>query len=128
MDNSQFADNCAEKLVQFYVESRRFLQKGNFNLRQWSTNCSKVKELAKAEGVYCEDKVVKVLGLYWTPDTDMVGLKQDFNWDGKWTKRSALQFTNAIYDPLNCLAPYAIRNRLFLQKLWELKYGWDESF
>ena len=53
---------------------------------------------------------------------------KNFEWDGKCTKRSALQFTNAVYDPLNCLAPYVVRNRLFLQQLWHLKYDWDESF
>ena len=43
VDNSQFADNCKKKLVQFYKEARRVMMKGNFNLRQWSTNCDEVK-------------------------------------------------------------------------------------
>ena len=52
VDNSSFAHNFAEIIVQFYIEARRVLQKGNFNLRQWSTNCEQVRDLARAEGVY----------------------------------------------------------------------------
>ena len=97
------------------------MNKGHFNLKQCSTNCEEVKMLAKKDGVYCEETKVKVLGLLWTPATDMINFRQDFSWDKMYTKRSALQFTNAIYDPLNYLAPYGIRNRLFLQRLWWLK-------
>ena len=128
VDNSGFASDNVDRMVEFYTEARRVLKLGNFNLRQWSTNCKEVKDLATKDQVQCEENTVKVLGLMWNVDDDILSFKTDFKWNRKFTKRSCLQFINAVYDPLNCLGPYAIRNRLFVQTLWYKDYNWDESF
>ena len=128
VDNSGFASDNVNKMIEFYKEARRVLNLGNFNLRQWSSNCKEVMELASADRVQCNEVTVKVLGLMWNIQDDMLSLQTDFKWNGKFTKRACLQFINAVYDPLNCLGPYAIRNRLFVQILWFLGYDWDESF
>ena len=54
VDNSSFVSNCVKMLVEFYIEARRVLKEGNFNLRQWSSNCPEVMELVMAEEVQCD--------------------------------------------------------------------------
>ena len=46
--------------------------------------------------------------------------------EAAWTKRSCLSACASIYDPLGLIAPYVIRAREFVQKLWQFDHGWDD--
>ena len=50
-----------------------------------------------------ENVIVKVLGLYWDIDRDRYLYNTEFEWDGNFTKRSALRFTNRAFDPFGGL-------------------------
>lgn len=43
------------------------------------------------------------------------------------TKRELLSALNSVFDPLEFLSPVLIRGKVFLQKLWQLKPGWDDK-
>ena len=75
-----------------------------------------------------ENVIVKVLGLYWDIDRDRYLYNTEFEWDGNFTKRSALRFTNRAFDPLGWLAPISTWRRLFIRKLCDKKLGWEDSF
>ena len=51
----------------------------------------------------------------------------NINWDGKYTKQSALSFCNKICDPLGLLMPLVIRVSLFIQELWEQSFHHRED-
>ncbi|CAL4088463.1 unnamed protein product, partial [Meganyctiphanes norvegica] len=128
VDNVVYATNSEDTILQFFGDSRTLLNKGNFNLRQWSSNSTTLMEQAKSSGVAEEGVIVRVLGLYWNLDTDRYLYNTNIEWDKKFTKRSALRFTNKVFDPLGLLVPISMRRRIFMQKLWTKNLKWDESF
>ena len=67
---------------------------------------------ARQVNVAEEVKVVKVLGLFWNIDTDRYLYNTHFEWSGKFTKRSALQYTNN---------PYFYEQKIVLTKIMEIK-------
>ena len=68
------------------------------------------------------------MGLWWDQVEDTLLFKAGFSWNLKYTKRSALSFSNAVFDALNWLCPLHVQNRLLLRDLWTQKYLWDQSF
>ena len=85
-------------------------------------------ERAKNLNIADTNAMVKVLGLFWDIDRDRYLYNTNFEWDGNFTKRSALRYTNKVFDPLGWLTPMTIRCRLFVQKLRERELKWEDSF
>ena len=128
VDNIVHSSDIEENLVKFYEVSRKIFSKGNFNLRQWVSNSKKVMTRATSENVGETDRLVKVLGMYWDIDRDRYLFCCGFEWNGEFTKRSALAFSCKVFDPLGILSPITTRNKVFLQCLWKFTLKWDESF
>ncbi|XP_075236462.1 uncharacterized protein LOC142333326 [Lycorma delicatula] len=42
------------------------------------------------------------------------------------TKRNVLGRISSLFDPLGLLAPVIVKAKVFMQRLWELKVGWDD--
>ena len=100
VDNVIHATDSENDLLQFFDVSRRVLANGSFNLRQWASNSPKLMEKARSLEVADTNAIVKVLGLYWDIDRDRYLYNTNFEWDGRFTKRSALRYTNKVFDPL----------------------------
>ena len=128
VDNVVYATDSEEDALEFFKIAKDLFDKGSFNLRQWSSNSPKLMEKARQKGVAEEGTVIKVLGLYWDIDRDMFLYNTEFEWDGKFTKRSALRYTNRVFDPSGLLTPITMRKRVFTQRVWSHELQWDESF
>ena len=77
-----------------------------------------------------EGERVKVLGLNWNSDTDNIvfclsQLASTIE-EGPVTKRKILRLTAKIFDPLGLITPVTTPLKVFLQKLFQQKVGWDE--
>ena len=128
VDNLFHSEDDEEQLAAFFEEARDVLKKGNFNLREWGSNSTIVRNKADKEGVLFKGENVGALGLWWSQLQDKFQYKKNFKWNQKHTKRSVLSFSNAVFDPLNWLCPIHIQNRLFIRNLWAEKYLWDKDF
>ena len=42
------------------------------------------------------------------------------------TKRGMLKITASIFDPLGIVSPFVVRAKLLLQRLWSMKFDWDQ--
>ena len=42
------------------------------------------------------------------------------------TKRGILKQISTIFDPLGLVAPFVLRAKLILQRLWRLGFDWDQ--
>ncbi|KAF8777397.1 hypothetical protein HNY73_014265 [Argiope bruennichi] len=74
---------------------------------------------------------LKVLGLNWNPDKDVLALevKGLVNSLGGLnnTKRCVLQTAKRIFDPVGLIAPFAVRIKCLLQEIWERDMDWDDD-
>ena len=50
-------------------------------------------------------------------------------YEGKVTKRCILSLVNSIYDPLGLLAPFTVKAKILMRKIWGLypKIDWDDE-
>ena len=110
---SSFTD---EKTVCNYIRHTHDLMSSvGFNLRSWSSNSCCLSSLAKAEEVLDSDKITKLLAMRWDAATDQICLAQKtIPTFASMTKRTILQETAKIYDPLGFFSPIMIRAKILL--------------
>jgi hypothetical protein len=76
LKNDLYVDNVLSSfpdensLISFYRESRSILSKGGFNLRSWTSNNIKLRQLAESEDCLEKGPTVKILGLRWDVESD----------------------------------------------------------
>ena len=134
IDNMIATANTEEELLRFYRSARSVFADMGLNLRQWSSNSTKVNMAAKEDGVYEQSSKVKVLGFLWEPETDKIHYNSELQIKPKhakksnYTKRIVLSLGQQIKDTFGFLLPEEMRYREFLQHLWTLKGDWDQSF
>lgn len=117
--------------------AKEILSHAGMNLCKWVTNSPELRAKWIESGLEHTTKtdkggnVLKVLGLVWRPESD------DFVFDLKGllemlkgkenTKRSVLQTSARIFDPIGFLTPFTIRVKCLFQELWERGISWDEQ-
>ncbi|XP_052820064.1 uncharacterized protein LOC128245883 [Mya arenaria] len=126
VDNIISSFSQERDVVDFFRDTRALMSAANFNLRSWNSNSRIVREMAKVDHVLDNDGASKVLGMRWDAVKDTISFPErlipvaDIV-----TKRTILQHTSRMYDPLGLLIPVTIRAKIILQELWEKKYAWD---
>ncbi|XP_060561126.1 uncharacterized protein LOC132720909 [Ruditapes philippinarum] len=98
-----------------------------FNLRSWNSNSCHLRALSKADDiVHDSDEITKSLGMRWDAINDQIFLNQrSINRLNPMTKRTILQETAKLYDPLGFFSPITIRAKFLLQVIWKENYEWD---
>ena len=133
LKNSIYVDNFAaaftdpEILKNLYIECRKVFLSRHFNLRQWSSNCEEINNLAKEDGVFDDRKTISVLGKIWCED-DQFAFREMKKWSGDYNKWAVLSFASGPFDPTGELVPIIVQMRAFIRQLWEQKKGWKEDF
>jgi len=64
---------CSYRLLQ-YKEAWAIMSNGMFNLRSWSSNCSKLQASAVQDNTANDYITIYVLGYLWDPTTDLLSL------------------------------------------------------
>ena len=129
-DNLHGCANTEDELISFYKKSIDTYNSAGLPLREWVTNSPKLKEIVINEGLgpSKDSNDVRILGIYWKMNSDQFYIKTPvFSSLGKATKRSVLQDSSKLYDPLGFIMPISILSRVFIQKLWKLDYTWDQN-
>ncbi|KAF8795015.1 hypothetical protein HNY73_002917 [Argiope bruennichi] len=109
------------------------LRSGGFKLRKLRSNSSDLRALCVKNG-FCENEEgieLKVLGLNWNPDKDVLSLEVKVLVDSLRgldnTKRCVLQTAARIFDPVGLIAPFVVRIKCLLQEIWERGMNWDDD-
>ncbi|XP_052212246.1 uncharacterized protein LOC127831317 [Dreissena polymorpha] len=102
----------------YFREARDLMTTAGFNLRSWMSNTPRLRELAEAEGCLDHDTITKVLGMRWQAVTyDLSYAPLDIPAIENATKRSILQYSSRIYDPLGLLSPVTVRAKILMQEI-----------
>ncbi|XP_037902479.1 uncharacterized protein LOC119646169 [Hermetia illucens] len=133
VDNVMTGAGTKEEAMKLQEEMLALLKAGGFNLRQWATNDKELLEnipLELREDGICEisnNQTVNTLGIQWYPADDILKFKPlKFSESEKITKKQLLSNIASIYDPSQWLAPFTIRAKILMQRVWQTGIGWDE--
>lgn len=131
VDDGMFGADTVEELCEHYSSIRRLLRSGGFNLRKWSTNCAKLREMIPEKDmetpVNTIDNSVKTLGISWVTTTDMLQVNVIIkSTQNVRTKRELLSQIASLYDPLGWLAPVILKAKMLMQSVWLLQIDWDD--
>ena len=110
------------------------LAKGGFRLVKWTSNSREVLESIPREEQAHPDldfygahlPAEGALGVIWDAEQDSLGFRfRDSETPA--TKRGVLKKTASIFDPLGIAAPFLVRAKILMQKLWMLQLDWDDE-
>ena len=123
-DNLVSGCNSEEAAIQYFTQSRSILGNVGFNLYTWSSNCSRLQSTASQHKVAECNNTVKVLGLIWDTQMDLLQLSPCTISPLAVTK---LWWSSTILNPFGLISPVAISAKVFLQQLWQKNVGWDTT-
>ena len=108
---------------------------GDQRLRQWSSNSKEVlmtiPESERAPAINLVDlekddiPVERALGVYWNPQTDMLGFKVEIK-EKPFTRRGVYSTVMSVFDRPGLAAPLILNGKKIMQRLSAKKIGWDE--
>lgn len=112
------------------------LQEAGFVLRKYQCNDPRLLQTLPKEAIACgtkstlvREESVSVLGVYWQASSDSFHIKvAKPKLQGKvLTRRVILSEISKTFDPMGFAAPFSIRAKIFMQKVWVNSKTWDES-
>ena len=129
MDDICTSTDTREEAKTMTHDIDKILANGGFKVKGWTSNTqSRETEGDDTEKTLMENLAEeKVLGVYWDRKKDEFSyrVKIDSFLERNLTKRIILSQVARIFDPIGYTAPFVIRAKIGLQKLWEAGYSWD---
>lgn len=139
VDDVLSGDDTLEAAIERQQQVKDLLASACLPIHKWCSNSEQllehIPESEREEKKIVEEKdvnrVIKVLGILWDPDSDelLFSIKSpDIDSNSKSsTKRTILSEIAKLYDPLGFLSPVIVLAKLLMQKLWRSKVDWDET-
>eukprot|EP00057_Strongylocentrotus_purpuratus_P004826 XP_003729535.1 PREDICTED: uncharacterized protein LOC100892047 [Strongylocentrotus purpuratus] len=129
MDDICTSTNTREEAQALTESIDNILANGGFKVKGWTSST----QLKGAGGDEMEKTLMeslaeeKVLGVFWDRKRDEFSyrVKVEKFLDKELTKRIILGQVSRIFDPIGYTAPFVIRAKIGLQKMWEAGYDWD---
>lgn len=134
MDNCTGGHDTEHEALHLRNQLIELLRKGNFELRKWASNSTKLLEDIPKEFHEVpmfmhesdEQAQYKILGLRWSSVTDKFSYNfkmQNLPSSDVFTKRQVLSIIAQIFDPVGFLSPVIMKAKCFLQILWKSWIG-----
>ncbi|XP_064482937.1 uncharacterized protein LOC135395776 [Ornithodoros turicata] len=133
VDDLATSVSTVQEAKRLWKESVDILEDCGMRLRKWRTNDELLRGMFR--DLYNGDDSIrqtetKVLGPIWDTDSDAlrISLKSvlEFLHTAHDTKRTVLEATVRVFDPLGFLAPFAITAKVMFQRLWQKGILWGE--
>ncbi|TKR72092.1 hypothetical protein L596_019605 [Steinernema carpocapsae] len=126
VDNLTVTAETTEEGIEKYRKTKSIFNDMKMNLRDYCSNDRDLLALIP-EGDKAKSTQQKVLGIAWDTEHDHLSIKNDFQDEGKVTKRSILKQHAKNFDPLGFLTPLSVKSKRFIQGLWKKDYSWDKA-
>lgn len=134
VDDVLTGSDTVECLQQLKDDLVHILNSAGFPLRKFSSNACEIltessDKIKQVNHFITDDKITKTLGLVWNSESDklMYMTPKQVGNNSRVTKRIILSTTSKIFDPLGLAGPFSVKAKMLLQKLWQLKIGWDDD-
>lgn len=132
VDDLLTGTNSIEQTRKLRDDLNKILESSGFQLRKWISNNNEILEASdnspSITHFISDDKITKTLGLLWNAEEDIFKYTiNDVSNRNSVTKRKILSVISQIFDPLGLLGPAIVKVKIIIQKLWQLKIGWDEA-
>lgn len=128
------------ELLKIVLKVREIHKAGGFEMRNWLSNSSVIlkslKENANTATKNINDSFInKILGIWWTWETDCLSFKLNVHNIGKNlidgttvpTKRQVLRIIMLIFDPLGLASFVMAYSKIILKDIWRTAIHWDEQ-
>ena len=134
MDDLLRSESDVETAVKLQREVTRLVARGGFRLTKWVSNSAEVlRQIDVVERAHPDPEAYtddmhqeRALGCVWFPSRDVLGIPSQICVTSL-TKRGLLQGVASIFDPLGIVSPFTLKAKLLIQRLWALKYAWDDQ-
>lgn len=127
VDNLLIGIKDASEILELYKQLKEIFRKAKMNLREFLVNNEEQMVLLPKEDRASEEGT-KILGIPWNVKRDELTIKfPKIPEDEKITKRTILSRIAQVFDPLGWVSPCLLQAKLFLQNLWSMELGWDET-
>jgi len=135
MDDSMDSADDEQQCIQLYRQLSELWKMAGMHTRKWLSNSDLVLAHIPTEDRAAEMKIdgeqllgAKTLGIMWLAREDVFTFHfKPLDESFRFTKRSILKKVATLFDPLGFLAPYIIRAKILLQKLWVSGLDWDDT-
>ena len=117
------------------MSCRTSFGKGGFTLRKWNSSDACIlkhvpSELRNSQSTHCipdPDEYIKALGIEWNAHHDCFRFTvSELPSLSVMTKRNLVSDIAKLFDVLGFFSPAVVLMKILLQRLWELKLGWDD--
>lgn len=123
VDDVLTGSDSVELANQIKCDLVQLLNAGNFELRKWNSNCSKLRDDDTSVS-----NIISILGISWNTITDSFCIKISLSETNVFTKRSILSEIAQLYDPIGFISPVIVVAKQIMQKLWlSCNTGWDDE-
>ena len=111
------------------------LNKTAFHLTKWISNeeevIKQIQESERAPSIkVVQESIVTpmehALGVVWDTSSDCA-VYEVVKRDIADTRREILSLIASLFDPTGFLAPFLVKAKIFLQDVWQLGVGWDDT-
>ena len=135
MDDLLLSEADVDTARKLKVKATRALAEGGFQLTKWRSNRPEVLDgtctsnMASLDGALrlgaSMASAEKTLGVVWNEREDTLGFRLRESSEPL-TKRGVLSRTASVFDPLGIAAPFTVKARVMMQRLWSRQLTWDE--
>ena len=134
MDDFLRSEKTPEAAARTQQEMTKMLASGGFRLTKWLSNSRQVLENIPAAERALGDidlsrhtlPTERTLGVIWDSEEDTFSFRVNKT-DAQATKREVLRQTASVFDPLGIAAPFIIRAKILMQRLWTRNLEWDQQ-
>ena len=119
LDTADEADHLQNTLT-------AMLKRGGFHLTKWVTPHKREADSTQRDLDLDDAPMERALGVYWNVGRDCFVFMVT-KMDRECTKRCILSQVSSIFDPLGMAAPFVMRAKGLLQRIWMQGYDWDQE-
>ena len=129
--------DSTQEAAELFLNMRKVLQKGGFNLTKWRssskevlqnipTNLQEVTPIKESTSSN-SPTLSKALGLIWDSELDVMSPSINVSSTYTLTKRGLLRDVAKTYDVLGWIAPAVLMMKILFQALWKTGQDWDDK-